>query len=106
MSHDKPFGFSSCFKSGNPTPLATLRERFQRTSRETRPTQWLPNALLTLLRRYRCANTTARLRKSISIINLTFTNVLYLASCILSQALGLLGSQELMILASIASKCK
>jgi hypothetical protein len=24
------------------TPLATLRERLQRISRETRPTQWLP----------------------------------------------------------------
>ncbi|MDZ8183542.1 MAG: hypothetical protein RMX96_01595 [Nostoc sp. ChiSLP02] len=28
--------------AGVPTPLATLRERQGRTSRETRPTQWLP----------------------------------------------------------------
>ncbi len=35
------FGFAVTW--GGKTPLATLRERFQRTSWETRPTQWLPS---------------------------------------------------------------
>ncbi|WP_143842089.1 hypothetical protein [Nostoc sp. 106C] len=41
-------------KSGNPTTVATTEG--------TSATHCLPNALLTLLRRYRCANTAPRLR--------------------------------------------
>jgi hypothetical protein len=56
------------------TPLATLRERFQRTSRETRPTQWLlkssqplagvPTAVPTLRERLPFGNGSAEQRTS------------------------------------------